>query len=66
MDKKQYYDSEEKLGRQRKYRKVFENHSNVIDFELYVLPSAFKQGGAKLVKKVYSHFLKKGYDFYGN
>ena len=65
MGKSEYYDSEERLGRSRKYRDVFEDDNNVVDFELYVLPHAFKQGGERLLKRVYSHYLKKGYNYLG-
>jgi hypothetical protein len=65
MDKTEYYDSEERLGRSRKHRKVFETNLNVIDFEMHVLPNSFKVGGEQQMRKVYSHFLKKGYDYRG-
>lgn len=65
MDKTEYYDSEERLGRSRKNRMIFEDDPNVIDFELHILPHAFHTGGERLLKKVYSHYLKKGYDYLG-
>ena len=65
FDKREYYDSEERRGRRRRFRDIIENSPNIVDFEMFVLPKAYLQGGEKLMKKVYSHFLRKGYDFNG-
>ena len=66
IDKEEYYNSEERLGRSRKNRKEFETNPNVIDFEMFVLPTAYDKGGERLLKRVYSHYLKKGYDYRGS
>lgn len=64
-EKIQYYDMEERRGRQRLNRFILESSDNVVDLEVFILPKAFIVGGDRNLKRVYNHYLRNGYTFYG-
>jgi hypothetical protein len=59
------YEYEEKHGRRRKHKEHFLSNPNIIDFELYILPFIYSKYGELEMKKVYSLYLSRGYDFFG-